>query len=118
MVRRRRTNTAAAEVRALCRPLAHAGRAPQRNDIDGHGDHGGPTDSNGPCHRAAAGSLTPNGRAGLSGTASRLGPADWPPLAHRTTSRRWPARWPAGLPGSARRRSAAGRWRGSNGALR
>ena len=36
--------------RALCRPLAHAGRAPPRNDIDGHGDHGGPTDSNGPCH--------------------------------------------------------------------
>ena len=35
---------------ALCRPLAHAGRAPPRNDIDGHGDHGGPTDSNGPCH--------------------------------------------------------------------
>ena len=68
--------------------------------------------------RAAAGSLTPNGRAGLSGTASRLGPADWPQLALQTTSRRWPARWPAGLPGSACRRSAAGRWRGSNGTLR
>ena len=27
---------------ALCRPLAHAGRAPQRNDIHCHdGDHGG-----------------------------------------------------------------------------
>ena len=80
--------------RALCRPLAHAGRAPPLNDIDGHDDHGGPTDSNGPCHgrggplaAVAAGSLTPNGRAGLSGTASRLGPAGWPPLARR------PSRW-------------------------
>ena len=85
--------------RALFRPLAHAGRAPPSNDIDGHGDHGGPTDSNGPCHghsgplaAVAAGSLTLNGRAGLPGTASRLGPAGWPPLARRTTSRRWPAR--------------------------
>ena len=84
---------------ALCRPLAHAGRAPPRNDIDGHGDHGGPTDSNGPCHGRcgplaanAAGSLTPNGRAGLPGTSSRLGPAGWPPLARRTTSHRWFAR--------------------------
>ena len=85
--------------RALCRPLAHAGRAPPRNDIDGHCDHGGPTDSNGPCHgrggplaAVAAGSQTPNGRAGLPGTVSLLGPAGWPPLACRTTSHRWPAR--------------------------
>ena len=85
--------------RVLCRPLAHAGHTPLRNDIDGHGDHGGPTDSTGPCHgrggplaAVAAGSLTPNGREGLPDTASRLGPAGWPPLARQTTSRRWPAR--------------------------
>ena len=88
--------------RALCRPLAQAGqryRRSPRNDIDGHGDHGGPTHSKGPCHgrggplsAVAAGSQTPNGRAGLPGTVSLLGPAGWPPLARLTTSHRWPAR--------------------------
>ena len=39
---------------ALCRPLAQAGRAQPRDDIDGHGDHGDHGDhggrrSNGPC---------------------------------------------------------------------
>ena len=72
----------------------------------------------------AAGSLTPDGRAGLPGTASRLDPASLSrppldrlsPLARWTTRRRWPAGgrlWPAGLTGSACRRSAAGGQRGS-----
>ena len=86
--------------RALCKPLAHAGRAPPRtgNDIDGHGDHGGPTDSNGPCRgrggplaAVAAGSLTPNGREGLPGMPAASGPPvgrRWPAGVGRTTSRR------------------------------
>ena len=85
----------------LCRPLTHAGRAPPRNDIDGHDDRGespvitAARLSNGPCRgcgRFADAGPSPDGRTGLPGTASRLGPSGWPPLARQTTSRRWPAR--------------------------
>ena len=71
---------------ALCRPIAHASRAPPRNDIDGHGDradHGGTAVMAVLRAAVAAGSLTPDGRAGLPGTASRLRPAGWLPLARR-----------------------------------